>query len=98
MTSPKVSRLGKLGQQARLAGSLVRDYAKGEYRQVPWWTVLSGAAALVYFFSPIDIIPDFIPVLGLIDDAIVLRFVLRALQEDLRLYAERTGKDPSLFS
>jgi uncharacterized membrane protein YkvA (DUF1232 family) len=37
------------------------------------------AAAAVYLASPIDLIPDFIPVVGLLDDALVLALVLRLL-------------------
>ena len=40
--------------------------------EIPWYTKALAALALVYALSPIDLIPDFIPVLGYLDDLIIL--------------------------
>src|SRR5215475_1717954 len=42
-------------------------------RSTRWWTW----ALLIYLASPIDLIPDFVPVVGYADDAIITSFVLR---------------------
>jgi len=41
-------------------------------RETPWYAKLLGAVIVGYALSPIDLIPDFIPVLGLLDDLILL--------------------------
>lgn len=40
--------------------------------RIPWYARLFAAALLAYALSPIDLIPDFIPVLGYVDDLIVI--------------------------
>lgn len=62
---------------------LVRAYANGSYRNVSGQALLTIVAALIYFVSPIDLIPDFILGIGLIDDATVLAWTIRACAGDL---------------
>ncbi len=67
---------------------LLRAWSNRSYTQVPWKTILLAIAALLYFLDPIDIIPDFIPFIGYIDDATVLAFVLRSIRGDLDRFRE----------
>ena len=41
-------------------------------KRTPWYAKLLAAVVVVYALSPIDLIPDFIPVLGALDDLILL--------------------------
>lgn len=68
--------------------SLVKDYANGTYREVPWNTIVAAAAGLLYLVCPIDLIPDFIPLIGLVDDLAVLTFVLKSVHTDLQDYLQ----------
>ena len=54
---------------------LTRAYFSKQYIDVPWQTIVLAIAALIYFVSPIDLIPDFIPVVGYLDDVAVISFV-----------------------
>lgn len=56
--------------------SLVDSYVKKEYMDIPVGTIVSIVAALIYLLSPIDLIPDVIPVIGYLDDAAVIMLVL----------------------
>lgn len=85
------STLPRLANQVRLSFSMIKDYLQGNYRKLPWWSVASVAAALGYFLAPVDVIPDFIPGLGYLDDAAVFALVLGGIREDLKKYAEAKG-------
>ena len=85
--------------KAKSMFSLIRDYRSGEYRQVPWKTIAAVGGALLYVLTPIDLIPDFIPVIGLLDDAGVLAACLKLVGDDLEAYEEwraaKTGEATS---
>ncbi|MCR5402848.1 MAG: DUF1232 domain-containing protein [Butyrivibrio sp.] len=67
--------------------ALVDSYVKKEYRSIPLGTIISIVAALIYVLSPIDLIPDFIPVIGYLDDAAVVLLVLGlGVDKDLDKY------------
>lgn len=65
-------------------------------RETPWTAKLVAGIAVAYALSPIDLIPDFIPVLGYLDDAIILpalivlavKLIPDALMEECRRDAE----------
>jgi uncharacterized membrane protein YkvA (DUF1232 family) len=44
------------------------------------------AAALLYVLSPVDLVPDFIPGIGMIDDVVVLALLLQSLAQDLAAF------------
>jgi uncharacterized membrane protein YkvA (DUF1232 family) len=67
---------------------LVKAYARGEYRNIPWKAIICALAAIIYFVNPLDIIPDFIFGIGFLDDATVIAFVAKAIQEELKHFKE----------
>ena len=66
--------------------SLVKNYVQGKYTTVPYETILAVLSALVYFLSPIDIIPDFIPLAGYLDDMAVLGLCMNMVSIDIETY------------
>lgn len=68
--------------------SLIKDYYHGNYRSIPYRSISSGIIGLLYILNPIDIIPDFIPVIGYIDDTLMLAFCLKMLEKDLQQYRQ----------
>jgi len=70
-----MSRWGKLlrrANTARLATHLLALWKLFRHPETPWLAKLVAVLVLAYALSPIDLIPDFIPVLGLLDDVILL--------------------------
>ena len=63
---PRPSIARRIRIDAHAAWLCARD------RRCPWYARAFGLAVTAYALSPIDLIPDFIPVLGLLDDAIVI--------------------------
>lgn len=62
---------------------LVGAWAKGEYKNVPKKVIFLGVSAIIYFLMPFDLIPDFVPVSGYIDDAAVVGYVIKSTGEYL---------------
>lgn len=62
---------------------MISSYIKGVYTEVPWQTIIMFVAGLIYFITPLDAIPDFIPVVGLIDDGTVLVWLGKSFREDI---------------
>ena len=82
-TGSSNSRIRELGERIKLLGRLVRAYANGSYREITVGNVVLIVAAILYFVTPIDLIPDAVPGAGLMDDATVLAFVLAKLEIEL---------------
>ncbi|CAD5255288.1 MULTISPECIES: YkvA family protein [unclassified Imperialibacter] len=90
------SKLGEITQSnERLSGfvgrikvisRMVKNYISGNYRVMPWKSIVLLVAGLIYFITPIDLIPDFIPALGLIDDISMIAFIYRSLKQDIDEY------------
>ncbi|MGI8576034.1 MAG: YkvA family protein [Egibacteraceae bacterium] len=78
----EVDEMGAVVDDLRALTRLVRAYAKSEYREVKTESVILIVAAILYFVSPVDVIPDFLPG-GFLDDAAVLGFVVRRLRGEV---------------
>lgn len=62
---------------------MVAAWVKKEYREIPYRTIGMIILTLVYVFSPLDIISDALPGVGLLDDAMMVTFCLKAVQSDI---------------
>jgi uncharacterized membrane protein YkvA (DUF1232 family) len=75
----------KIWDYLELLFSMLSDSYKGKY-PVPKKTVLVLTLALFYLISPIDIVPDIIPLVGFADDIAMLAFAASLIKDDLEKY------------
>lgn len=70
---------------------------------VPWYAKAVAAATVAYALSPIDLVPDFVPILGYLDDLLIvpagillaIRLIPADTLAELRSQAETTGRLPA---
>jgi len=62
----------RLAQMGRLKVHLLALWKLFRHPATPWWVKAIAVAVVAYAVSPIDLIPDFIPVLGQLDDLLLL--------------------------
>ena len=70
----------------RVLKELIRDYRGGRYRQALYGTIAAAVFALLYVFNPLDLLPDVLPVIGVLDDASVITACLMLIERDLSKY------------
>ena len=75
---------------------LIRTSVSGEYDGVPTSTVVAAVAVTIYFLSPIDLIPDFIPVLGLLDDVALVAWFSTTIKEEMDKFLEWENTRPTV--
>jgi len=99
----KASQKNELGTLAHEAWEtlqtmfrLIRASMAGEYTGVPGTTIAAAVAVLIYFLSPIDLIPDFIPVLGLLDDVALVAWFSTTLKGEIDKFQEWELTRPSV--
>lgn len=68
--------------------SLIRNYIKKDYTDIPIGTIVAVLSALIYFFAPFDIFPDSIPLVGFFDDAAVMSVCWKLTKNDIDEYIE----------
>ena len=86
----------------RLKREAIVVYLVARDPRMPLWIRLFAMAVAAYAFSPIDLIPDFIPVIGLLDDllliplgvAVIMRFAPESVARDARQHAKALSERP----
>ncbi len=86
----KVNRhksIATLGTEAigkfKLLASLVYHFAKGNYITIQTQSILIVVGVILYFISPIDLIPDFLPAVGYLDDLTLMAWLFSTIGSEL---------------
>ena len=67
---------------------LLKAYLHKDYTHISWGSVILMIAAIIYFVSPIDLVPDWFPLAGYVDDAAVVVFVIAQLRTELLKFTQ----------
>ena len=81
-------RVSDFFEKVRTMLRMLRAYISGEYREIPWKSLLMIVGSLLYFLMPLDLIPDFIPITGLADDISIIFLVFTSINEDIQAFLE----------
>lgn len=84
----KKGPLKKFSEYITLFFEMLGDFFAKRYTNIPKGTIGSIMFTLLYVFSPIDLIPDFIIGVGLMDDAAVVALCIKMVQGDIDKYKE----------
>jgi uncharacterized membrane protein YkvA (DUF1232 family) len=85
---------GELWESLQILSKMIKSAMSGEYKGIPNTTLVGGIAVIIYFISPIDLIPDFIPVIGFLDDATLLAWFMTSIKSELDKFKEWDAMQP----
>lgn len=89
-------RLIFLLRQIGLFFRVLRDSVQRRYK-LPWKLLAAVVVAFLYFINPFDLVPDWIPFLGYVDDAVALALCWKLIKLELLDYCAFFGLDPKRF-
>jgi uncharacterized membrane protein YkvA (DUF1232 family) len=84
----KGAGMKKYAELGKLMFGMLKDYRKGEYNQMPWFTIAAIGLTLLYVFNPMDMLPDFLPGVGYVDDFALFTIAVRFIESDLHAYLD----------
>lgn len=76
----------KIKAKLKSLGLLVRHFANGSYRGIETKNIIIILAGMIYFISPIDLIPDVLPIVGFADDVALISFIYNSLSDELEKF------------
>jgi uncharacterized membrane protein YkvA (DUF1232 family) len=88
MLAGTIAIAGSLGTDLGTIFHMVQSYFKGEYKQVPYGTLVKLLTGILYFVFIVDLIPDFIPIIGLMDDAAIVAWIIKSVKHDVEEFKQ----------
>ena len=80
-------------EDCKLLISIIKDYTTNTYKEIPWWAISAIGFALLYVINPADLIPDYLPIIGFVDDATVIAVCLTLVEKELLVYKAWKNKN-----
>jgi uncharacterized membrane protein YkvA (DUF1232 family) len=85
-----------LRAELELALMCLKDHAAGRCPQIPYYSISLLAAGVAYLADQLDFVPDFLPRIGMLDDALVMAVACDLSRDGLRRYCVWKGLAPAL--
>jgi uncharacterized membrane protein YkvA (DUF1232 family) len=85
-----------LRAELELALMCLKDHAAGRCPQIPYYSISLLAAGVAYLADQLDFVPDFLPRIGMLDDALVMAVACDLSRDGLRRYCVWKGLAPTL--
>jgi uncharacterized membrane protein YkvA (DUF1232 family) len=79
-------KVGEIPSLLQATPSMLRDSFKRKYRKTPWGTLTGGVFSILYLLNPLDLIPEALPLIGIVDDTLVFGVFLALLSRDVKKY------------
>jgi uncharacterized membrane protein YkvA (DUF1232 family) len=76
--------LARFVNDFRNLGEMFGEIVQGRYRHVPGWAIFAIGAATLYALNPFDLVPDVVPLLGVLDDATVIAACMLLVEHELQ--------------
>jgi len=88
--------ISEVKSQLQLMLRFIKAYAKGEYRDVAARSMATIVGVLVYFISPLDVIPDVLPIIGIADDVALVVWLFNVLEKEIAKFSDWEKKNKTL--
>lgn len=79
---------GEYLSEVPVLASMIKSYIRKEYTEIPAGSICAIIGAMLYLINAFDIIPDIIPGVGHLDDALIIAACLKLVESDVREYRE----------
>ncbi|SHF42250.1 Uncharacterized membrane protein YkvA, DUF1232 family [Modicisalibacter ilicicola DSM 19980] len=89
----RAGALSRMGRALRLFVPMCADVVSGRYRPVPWSAFGWMTLAFVYLVSPLDLIPEALLLIGVVDDVVIVGWLLTKVDRALDGYRRWKGID-----
>ncbi len=90
----KSGKLREVWDQLQAGFRLIKAYAKGEYREIPWSSMGLLIASVAYFVMPVDVVLDWLPLAGYLDDAALLAWTFQSISSDINAFLAWESEQP----